>query len=241
MHAFLRSELTAVRSALDHLRAEMSPPPPPEGKGEGGRKRDWERQCELVMRANSGLNVTDFARIVAARARYLMALDCADATAAGVPEEGAPGAALPRSDPPPAAVAAVGMGRAHDSERNSSEKIDMEAELSSSGGGESSGAWREERWTTFALEQIAAVLRELLAVPAVDHIFIGGDDDDRGLTDKAATAANTPGFEVVRLPGEGGVEERGNGTSGLQETLQAVEADLVRRGSPSRTLGPPVV
>ncbi|CAN0151013.1 unnamed protein product, partial [Hapterophycus canaliculatus] len=75
VHAFLRSELSAVRAALGHLRAEMSTGG--RGEQEQGGEGDWERQCELVMRANSGLNVSDFARMLTARARHLLARDCA--------------------------------------------------------------------------------------------------------------------------------------------------------------------
>ncbi|CAN0522447.1 unnamed protein product, partial [Ectocarpus sp. 12 AP-2014] len=67
--AFLRSELSAVRGALDHLRETMSGKG---GAGGAGGRREWESQCELVMRANSSFNVTDFARLVTARARHLL-------------------------------------------------------------------------------------------------------------------------------------------------------------------------
>ncbi|CAN0447978.1 unnamed protein product, partial [Scytosiphon promiscuus] len=69
VHAFLLSELSAVRDALEHLRESMN------HQDNRGRHPTWERQCEVVMRANSALNVTEFARIVTARARYLLTLD----------------------------------------------------------------------------------------------------------------------------------------------------------------------
>lgn len=64
MFSFLSAELDAVREALGHLREEMSG---------GDEEREWERQCEVIMRANSALNLTEFAAIVISRARHLLA------------------------------------------------------------------------------------------------------------------------------------------------------------------------
>lgn len=58
-----------MREALDHLREDMS------GRQDGNSTQDgreWERQCEVIMRANSALNITEFARMVVARARFLI-------------------------------------------------------------------------------------------------------------------------------------------------------------------------
>lgn len=62
--SFLSAELDAVREALGHLREEMSG---------GDEEYEWERQCEIIMRANSALNLTEFAAIVIGRARHLLA------------------------------------------------------------------------------------------------------------------------------------------------------------------------
>lgn len=78
VHSFLLSELHAVREALDHLRQDMSCSCRGGGgdcNGGGdcaGGGREWERQCEVIMRANSALNITEFARMVVARAQFLL-------------------------------------------------------------------------------------------------------------------------------------------------------------------------
>lgn len=83
VHSFLLTELHAVREALEHLRESMSGNAgggsDPAACGEDGDSaegsREWERQCEVIMRANSALNMTEFAQMVVARARFLLLLD----------------------------------------------------------------------------------------------------------------------------------------------------------------------
>lgn len=168
-----------MRAALDHLRETMSGGVGAGGAG-GGRK-EWESQCELVMRANSSFNVTDFARLVTARARHLLG----------------PGAA-----------------------QNSVCHDDPERCRGSgaSGRGSSSGAWQQERWVVLGLEQIRAVLRELLVAPSADHLFL--DDDGDG-------AISSPDKDGVTSGERDDLE--GGSDGGLCETLEAVEAYLLTR------------
>ncbi|CAN0492197.1 unnamed protein product, partial [Discosporangium mesarthrocarpum] len=58
--AFLFSELRLVREAIGHLRESMSDDGDASHGGGSGGGRSWERQCELIMRANSALSLTDF-------------------------------------------------------------------------------------------------------------------------------------------------------------------------------------
>ncbi|CAM9621066.1 unnamed protein product [Ectocarpus sp. 4 AP-2014] len=176
--AFLRLELSAVRGALDHLRETMSGEG---GAGGAGGRREWESQCELVMRANSSFNVTDFARLVTARARHLLApRDAQDSVCYDDPER------------------CRGSG-------------------ASGRGSSSSGAWQQERWVVLALQQVRAVLRELLVAPSADHVFLDGGGDSASLPDEDGATS-----------GEGGDIEGGSG-GGLRETLDAVEAYIFTR------------
>lgn len=207
--AFLLSELLAVRGALDHLRESMSRgvgrvDQSAAGKdgtardddgggdsggssGSGGRgSREWEHQCELVMRANSALNMTEFARIVMARARYLLSL----------PSSECPG---PGPGPPFRAQALSPPAAATDYAESDSGDL-------GGGGGDS---WKEERWKVLALEQIGAVLRDLLVAPCADHIFLG-DGGEAGASEE----------NELRIGGGGS----------LRETLAAVEAYLLGGG-----------
>ncbi|CAM9624352.1 unnamed protein product [Ectocarpus fasciculatus] len=178
--AFLRSELSAVRAALDHLRESMSA-----GGGAGG-SREWESQCELVMRANSSFNVTDFARLVTARARHLLAPRAAQDS-------------VRHDDPERCRGSGGASGRG-------------------SSGSSSSGAWQQERWVALALEQVRAVLRELLVAPCADHVFLDGDGDSASLPDQDGATS-----------GEGGDDIEGGSDGGLRQTLEAVEAYLLSR------------
>lgn len=227
---FLRSELSAVRAALDHLRDSMCTE---EGPGRGalcGERREWERQCELVMRANSALNLTEFSRIVVARAQELLkdvlvSEDSADPGAG----DGAGAASGEEGTRPPLSASAMptpgGVGVGH---------VEVAAASSSrnhggngGGGDRSSGAWREERWTTAALEQVGAVLRELSVAPCADHIFLADDDDDRGCDSK-----NTNSEFGLAAADDSQVEGdavASGGSSLLRETLESVEAYLLDR------------
>ncbi|CAM9960921.1 unnamed protein product, partial [Ascophyllum nodosum] len=140
VRSFLSSELEAVRAALEHLRQDML--------GEG----EWERQCELAMRTNSGLNVTDFASIVVARAIFLLSDE-------------------KRSRGTGATVERTGWASI-----TGESESDFRESRGDSGGGDR-GVWHEERWKVFALEKIAAALRDLSTAPFVNHVFL----DDAGL------------------------------------------------------------
>ncbi|CBJ30422.1 conserved unknown protein [Ectocarpus siliculosus] len=177
--AFLHSELSAVRAALDHLRETMSG-----GGGAGGTggRREWENQCELVMRANSSFNVTDFARLVTARAQHLLGARAAQDSLC--------------DDDPERCRGSGASGRG-----------------SSSG----SGAWQQERWVVLALQQLRAVLRELLVAPSADHVFLDDGGDSASLPDEDGATS-----------GEGGDIEGGS-DRGLRETLDAVETYLLTR------------
>ena len=142
VRSFLSSELEAVRAALEHLRQDML--------GEG----EWERQCELAMRTNSGLNVTDFASIVVARAIFLLSDE-------------------KRSRGTGATVERTGWASI-----TGESESDFRESRGDSGGGDR-GVWHEERWKVFALEKIAAALRDLSTAPFVNHVFL----DDAGLVD----------------------------------------------------------
>lgn len=254
--AFLRSELDAVRSALDHLRDSMS-----DGTtttcGRGGR--EWERQCEVVMRANSALNLTDFARLVVARAWLLLgnALAAgADADADVDAGDDADTASGDENFPPlsglreatdrgsgggegtPASVAAAAAAAPAEALRRHH-------------GGAGTGGSREERWVVLSLQQVGAVLRELSVAPCADHIFLDegegeGDNDDgdqqqsRGRNE--STAGGVPDWK--RDPGDAQVEEwpRAAVDGSLRETLEAVEAYLSgREHSRSPRFTPPSV
>ncbi len=203
VHAFLRSELDAVRLALDHLRDSWSEGlggQGGEGGGEGGG-RGWERQCELVMRANSALSLTEFARMVMARAQLLLGNEVAAADAAAADDDG---------------------------KSRSIRGGDHVAETSPRNSGDScrrSGERRGERWTIIALDQVLAVLRELSVFPCIDHIFLEEDDDggdDQG-DDTHSQISSIGAPEEMRTAGDAG----GAGTAcSLRETLEAVEAYL---------------
>ncbi|CAM9392579.1 unnamed protein product [Phaeothamnion confervicola] len=60
--AFMRAELLNVRRSIEDLREGFD--------GEGPRA--WERQCEVVMRANSAMNVSEFFALVSAKAQELL-------------------------------------------------------------------------------------------------------------------------------------------------------------------------
>lgn len=267
VHAFLLSELSAVRDALEHLREDMNddrrrcrtvPIGVSSGRdgsgrgssggrgsggfsssdrggssgGSGGRKREWERQCEVVMRANSALNVTEFARIVTARAQHLLSLN----------SPGDPSAA-PAPCPPSGAAAPSRGTTGYNSENGAREAMEPMAEEGrgnsrcgggsggeSCGGGRLGGAWREERWKVFALEQIRVVLQDLLIFPCADHVFLGdGNRRDDGIdgTDGTAGTDDAPGEGICGTPAEGSGDRRGDE---LRETLESVEAYLVSRG-----------
>lgn len=307
VHAFLLSELSAVRDALEHLRESMNhqddrewQPAVPvggrcrgggggggsggsggggtsgncggggdgagsgssgsssEGKGGSGgdsddgggggssgsgsgssrggssgdsseQRREWERQCEVVMHANSALNMTEFARIVTARARHLLSLD----------DPGGP-SAPPGPGSPAGATAPV-----HETitvrASESGARLTMEPVLGEdrggscggscsggsgsggSGGGCVGGARHEERWKVLALGQIRAVLRDLLVSPCADHVFLGPDDRRRG----GGTEGAPPGERVNEVSTEGGGDrDRDGGGGRLRETLDSVEAYL---------------
>ena len=238
--AFLQSELDAVRSALDHLRDSMS-------DGPGGReRREWERQCEVVMRANSALNLTEFARLVVARARLL--LDSALATGAdvgagadavasgdeilpslsGLREATTRGSGGAEGTPVAAATAAAAAAAAAKALRRHH-------------GDAGTGEPREERWTILSLEQVEAVLRQLSMPPCADHIFLGegkgegegegeGDNGDNGEQGQVGTESRASGAPGGQCELDAQVEA-GAGTAGdsLRETLEAVAAYLSSR------------
>ncbi|CAM9155846.1 unnamed protein product, partial [Choristocarpus tenellus] len=131
---FLRSELNAVHKAIEHLREDMS---------HDGDGRDWERQCELIMRANSALNLTDFAGLVCERVRHIMTYSC-------------------NQD--------VSLPSQADQEGQQSERND--SRICEGLGKWEEGVW-ELRWRLHALEQAAVVLQELSTKPSIDHIFLG--------------------------------------------------------------------
>lgn len=245
---FLRSEVSAVRAALDHLRESMSAAGEGPEKGVlGGESREWERQCELVMRANSALNLTEFARIVAARARQLLNDDVRPAAhyAADSPAcaDAAPGGEESRSHLSASAMPALGgvvVGRVEATPASSplisvpppavEESLSQNSGGGGGGGSRSSGAWREERWTAAALEQVRAVLRELLVAPCADHIFLADDDyeHDRDCDGNSTNSSNFGSAAANNSRAEGGAAASG-GSSLLRETLKSVEAYLLDR------------
>lgn len=250
VYAFLRSELDAVRSALDHLRDSMS-------DGPGGREsREWERQCELVMRANSALNMTEFARLVVARARLLLG----DVLAVGGGGGGGSGgdgdadvASVDESSPP-----LIGSREATNRGSGRAEGTSAAQEASPrhrDGIGIGTGEPREERWTVLSLEQVRTVLRELSVSPCTDHIFLtGGDDDDnhndgderrRDRNESRAGIALDGKWALGDTHPEAGARQPAfGGTCSLRETLEAVEAYLsgrCRSKLPRETTAPPSV
>lgn len=147
VRSFLSSELAAVREALEHLRHCMT------ADGE------WERQCELVMRTNSGLNVTDFAQMVVSRALFLLPSN-------QLPRD--PRTMLERTGP------TDGDGRTEEgSVVRDIETSSRESRVKGIGGVDR-GVWHEERWTAFTLEKIAPALRDLSTPPFADHVFLNG-------------------------------------------------------------------
>lgn len=144
VRSFLSSELGAVREALEHLRHCIT------ADGE------WERQCELVMRTNSGLNVTDFAQMVVARALFLLPSNQLSRDPCTMLEWTGP---------------TDGGGRTE-------EGSDIETSLRGSRDkgitGVGRGVWHEERWTVFTMKKIVPALRDLSTPPFADHIFLNG-------------------------------------------------------------------
>lgn len=144
VRSFLSSELEAVREALEHLRHCIT------ADGE------WERQCELVMRTNSGLNVTDFAQMVVTRALFLLSSDQLSRNPCTTLEQTGP---------------IDGDGR---TEEGSDIETSLRENQNKGIRGVDRGVWHEERWTVFTLEKIAPALRDLSTPPFADHIFSNG-------------------------------------------------------------------
>lgn len=220
VYAFLRSELDAVRLELDHLRDSWSDS---ERNGEGeGEGRGWERQCELVMRANSALSLTEFARMVMARAQLLLGNEVADANAD--------------------AAATADDGKSRSARGVDQDHVAETSRRISGGSGRRNGEWQEERWTVLALDQVLAVLRELSASPCIDHIFLAEDyhdgcDQGGGARSQSSSidAREDSGAERHSKKVEGGADK----ACSLRETLEAVEAYLRdRRHSKSSRLQP---
>lgn len=200
VHSFLLSELSAVRDALDHLREGMS-------GGDGtGAGLEWERQCELAMRANSALNMTDFARVVVARARLLTSSKPAGIDGIGCSSGEYPSAATAR-DP------------GYDYCRGGSSGDER---------GDQGGVYacREERWKVLALKQIRVVLLNLLTAPCAHHIFLGDGDDPLGNDDGDR---GTPGEEEEAAAGTS-IAEVDEGA--LEEALASVETYLSGKSCP---------
>lgn len=294
VHAFLLSELRAVRDALDHLREGML-----SSSRENG-EREWERQCEVVMRANSALNMTDFARIVLARARLLLLAD----RAMGQCHCTSPSAHPPPSAPPVCTITgqsapAVVVGQpsaAVDLMANSSapnapiEDLphtshtaleDARAETPAGGvswlpwedtdggniprryqdggveegcgrDGNSSGhepqtrspiqdrerdglrmgeeiksregaAWDDDRWRLLALQQTAAVLRDLAAEPCANHLFLGSACEE-ALVDDHINDGNCGSRKVAVVSGSGSGGDDDGGRGDVLHVLASIEA-----------------
>lgn len=193
VHIFLLSELHAVRAALEHLREDMSGGGVGDGDEEDGRQ--WERQCEVIMRANSALNMTDFAKLVMERARYLLQL-------------------LQRHE-----NADAGKEDDDDDETSLIVTTDSGAALSTStsadGGvhvaGDSSG---DTRWRVLALEQAQGVLRDLAAEPCASHLFLEAERASDGRAEDSAKED-----EVDRTAGGDGAD-----LYVLREVLASIES-----------------
>lgn len=235
VHSFLLSELSAVREALGHLRESMSEGEGPGLSPSGGREEDataegggeWERQCELAMRTNSALNMTDFARIVLARARFLLR------------PLFSPGGVPPASPNPDGAPAAEINGQREGAEEAEDLEPPPVAESTAGeGGGRGGNAWRGEQWKVLALEQIRLVLRDLLVLaPCASHIFLRDDAAAAaaaalGLEDGSTSVADGNGLDcnLDESDGDALLDSAAVGgapsSSLLRETLASVEAFL---------------
>lgn len=175
VNAFLGSELLAVREALEHLREGMS------REGE----REWERQCEVIMRANSALDLTSFASLVIDRARALLAGDdraCfpGPSTAATGSE---PSGGGDQDDMAPGS--APGPRGAGETETPGGNRRSTAAGSRVEGGSPPDtpllrhgrgSAW-DHRWRVLSLEQAAGVLERLVQEPFSSHLFLdaGGE------------------------------------------------------------------
>lgn len=210
VHSFLKTELLAVRDALDHLREVMSE--------EGNR--EWERQCEVVMRANSALNMTDFVSIVTARARLLLAAEddhassCISASKAAVGER-AEGGEVVRAE---VIMSDGGTEIKHLShvDTDSPSRPLQHPGCARKTAKTSRGSAMDERWRVFALEQAASVLREFTIEPYSSHLFLDAREKD-GITGDDRWQTNQA--EIQSMPGA-------NSPSSVHEVLASIEAFL---------------
>lgn len=235
IHNFLLSELAAVRDALDHLQTSMSGERGRDenetiglggrgrvtARGGGGEEgvikgREWEWQCELIMRANSALNVTDFARIVMARAQQVLG-SAPDKPPAYPDPPGTLKTFKPswiengQQESPPTPELAAGHGR----------NVGSNFNHGTFGGysdsyGKNRAGWQEEQKKVLALSQIKVVLRNILVVPCIDHIFFereskAGDDESKSREMSEDNAGSL---------------RKHDGCGRLRETLASVEAYL---------------